>query len=176
MPIYDSMSGPHNPTAKIDCGLGCSHFARRYFENHCCFLFLGLLRCFSSPRSLYPTYIFSREWYGITRTGLPHSEISGFTVVCTYPKLIAAYHVLHRLSVPRHPPCALNNLTKNLLPISIGRLHEKSLRSLHHNIQLSKNSVNLLIYPFLGGDNRDRTGNLRLARATLSHLSYIPKE
>ena len=108
---------PNNPTAKIDCGLGCSHFARRYFGNHYCFLFLGLLRCFSSPRLLNPAYIFSREWYSITCTGLPHSEISGLSVVCTYPKLIAAYHVLHRLSVPRHPPCALCNLTKNLLPI-----------------------------------------------------------
>ena len=26
------------------------------------------------------------------------------------PKLIAAYHVLHRLSDPRHPPCALSSL------------------------------------------------------------------
>ena len=33
-------------------GLGSSHFARRYFGNHCCFLFLRLLRCFSSPGSL----------------------------------------------------------------------------------------------------------------------------
>ena len=28
-------------------------------------------------------------------------------VICTYPGLIAAYHVLHRLHEPRHPPCAL---------------------------------------------------------------------
>ena len=37
-----------------DCtqsGLGSSDFARRYFRNHCCFLFLRLLRCFSSPGS-----------------------------------------------------------------------------------------------------------------------------
>ncbi len=27
------------------------------------------------------------------------------------PGLIAAYHVLHRLSTPRHPPCTLNSLT-----------------------------------------------------------------
>ena len=27
--------------------------------------------------------------------------------ICTSPKLIAAYHVLHRLREPRHPPCAL---------------------------------------------------------------------
>ena len=39
--------------------------------------------------------------------GLSHSEIFGLMLVCSYPKLIAAYHVLHRLLVPRHPPCAL---------------------------------------------------------------------
>ncbi len=38
---------------------------------------------------------------------LSHSEIFGLTLVCSYPKLIAAYHVLHRLLVPRHPPYAL---------------------------------------------------------------------
>ena len=30
-------------------GLGCSLFARRYLGNHYCFLFLRVLRCFSSP-------------------------------------------------------------------------------------------------------------------------------
>ena len=39
--------------------------------------------------------------------GLSHSEIAGSRVICTYPALIAAYHVLHRLREPRHPPCAL---------------------------------------------------------------------
>ena len=38
---------------------------------------------------------------------LSHSEIFGLSLVCSYPKLIAAYHVLHRLLVPRHPPYAL---------------------------------------------------------------------
>ena len=32
-------------------GLGSFRFARRYSGNHCCFLFLRLLRCFSSPGS-----------------------------------------------------------------------------------------------------------------------------
>ena len=40
--------------------------------------------------------------------GLSHSEIRGSRVICTYPQLIAAYHVLHRLCEPRHPPCALS--------------------------------------------------------------------
>src|SRR3546814_9472459 len=30
----------------------------------CCFLFLWVLRCFTSPRSLYPPYIFRRESLG----------------------------------------------------------------------------------------------------------------
>lgn len=39
-------------------GLGCSQFARRYYGNRGCFLFLGLLRCFSSPSPL-PDAIYS---------------------------------------------------------------------------------------------------------------------
>ena len=41
----------------------------------------------------------------------PHSEICGSLNICFLPQLIAAYHVFHRLSVPRHPPCALSCLT-----------------------------------------------------------------
>ena len=43
--------------------------------------------------------------------GFPHSDISGSMDICSSPKLFAAYHVLHRLLVPRHPPCALYSLT-----------------------------------------------------------------
>jgi hypothetical protein len=50
----------------------------------------------------------------MTLRGLPHSEIVGLKVVSTYPTLIAGYHVLRRLLVPRHPPYALCSLTKNL--------------------------------------------------------------
>ena len=47
----------------------------------------------------------------VFRIGFPHSEIHGSKVMCTSPWLIAAYHVFHRLLVPRHPPCALFCLT-----------------------------------------------------------------
>ena len=43
--------------------------------------------------------------------GFPHSEISGSTDICSSPKLIAACHVLRRLLMPRHSPCALYSLT-----------------------------------------------------------------
>jgi hypothetical protein len=42
--------------------------------------------------------------------GFPHSEICGSEFVRNSPQLIAAYHVLHRLSAPRHPPNALKAL------------------------------------------------------------------
>ena len=44
----------HTPVC-THTGLGSSHFARRYFGNRCFFLFLRLLRCFSSPGSLRNT-------------------------------------------------------------------------------------------------------------------------
>ena len=43
--------------------------------------------------------------------GFPHSDISGSLFICNSPKLFAAYHVLHRLLMPRHSPCALSSLT-----------------------------------------------------------------
>ena len=39
--------------------------------------------------------------------GFPHSEIPGSKLVLSSPGLIAEYHVLHRLLLPRHPPNAL---------------------------------------------------------------------
>ena len=54
----------------------------------------------------------------------PHSDTSGSMDICSSPKLFAAYHVFHRLLVPRHPPCALISLTS---PLSI-RVYKKGLR------------------------------------------------
>ncbi len=75
-----------------------------------CFLFLQVLRWFTSLSSLPETYGFSFRILHVQRSGFPHSEIFGSTPVCGFPKLIAADHVLHRLPSPRHPPCALSSL------------------------------------------------------------------
>ena len=48
---------------------------------------------------------------GVCPAGFPHSEIHGSMDICSSPWLFAAYHVFLRLSVPRHPPCALSCLT-----------------------------------------------------------------
>ena len=63
---------------------------------------------------------FHTLWIGVwihevCSCGFPHSDIHGSMDICSSPWLFAAYHVFHRLLVPRHPPCALLRLT--LLPV-----------------------------------------------------------
>ena len=68
-----------NPRWISSSGLGSSYFARHYSRNRFFFLFLWVLRCFSSPRSLHIHY-FTYVWI----TGLfppaefPHSDIYGY--------------------------------------------------------------------------------------------------
>ena len=56
-------------------------------------------------------YLIQRTIRRYCLRGFPHSEISGSTDICSSPKLIAACHVLRRLLMPRHSPCALYSLT-----------------------------------------------------------------
>ena len=61
----------------------------------------------------FPTYAYliQRRLTEYCSAGFPHSEILGSTPMCGSPRLIAACHVLHRLLMPRHSPCALYSLT-----------------------------------------------------------------
>ena len=52
------------------------------------------------------------EWYVFNVPGCPIRKSADVTIVCISPQLIAAYHVLLRLSEPRHPPCALIRFKK----------------------------------------------------------------
>ena len=75
-----------------------------------CFLFLRVLRCFTSPGlprtamdSPYVTAVLPAVGFPI-RTSTDQSLVGGS------PWLIAATHVLRRLLEPRHPPHALSSL------------------------------------------------------------------
>ena len=57
--------------------------------------------------------------------GLSHSEIRGSKVICTLPRLIAAYHVLHRLREPRHPPYALSYFLYDCILVTRFRITNK---------------------------------------------------
>ena len=48
---------------------------------------------------------------GLQPAGVPHSDIQGSMLICSYPWLFAACHVLLRLREPRHPPHALGYFT-----------------------------------------------------------------
>ena len=77
-----------------------------------------------------PTYVFSRRYGGMTRRGFPHSDTPGSKLVCSSPRLFAAYCVLHRLLAPRHSPYALSSLTigidswRTLMPFCSTRLRQ----------------------------------------------------
>ncbi len=91
-------------------GLGYFPFARRYLENHFCFLFLRVLRCFSSPRlPLHPMYSDVDDKV-LTLPGCPIQTSPDQSLFSSSPKLFAAYHVFLRLLIPRHPPFALYSL------------------------------------------------------------------
>lgn len=70
----------------------------------------------------FPTYTYFIQctFLEYCSRGFPHSEICGSKAVCASPQLIAACHVLHRLLMPRHSPCALISLTfvESVLPDS----------------------------------------------------------
>ena len=76
-----------------------------------CFLLLRVLRCFSSPRSPHATMYSSHDTGALPPVGCPIRKSPDQSLFSGSPKLIAAYHVLHRLSLPRHPPYALCSLT-----------------------------------------------------------------
>ena len=65
----------------------------------------------SVPRVPFHTLWIGVWMHEVFSCGFPHSDISGSRDICSSPKLFAAYHVFHRLLVPRHPPCALTTLT-----------------------------------------------------------------
>src|SRR4030095_16756742 len=84
-----------------------------------CFLFLPVLRCFSS-RGWLPAYA---GYHAFNMIGCPIRKSAYITLVCSSPQLIAAYHVLRRLSEPRHPPYALKCFKRviNLFEFAVTR-------------------------------------------------------
>ena len=111
--LVDVLTGPTTPEIKsLVWALPTSLAATMGISDR--FLFLCLLRCVTSAGIALLPYEFGQQLWDITPTGFPHSEISGSKLLSSSPELIAGLRVLHRLSIPRHPPTALSNLIKNL--------------------------------------------------------------
>ena len=75
-------------------GLGSSAFARRYLRNRCFFLFLRVLRCFSSPGSLPHVMDWRTDDGGSLRRVSPFRNLR----ITGYLLLPEAYRSLSRLS------------------------------------------------------------------------------
>ena len=75
-------------------GLGSSRFARRYSGNRCFFLFLRLLRCFSSPGSLPYVMDWRMDTYSLCTWVSPFRYLR----IKAYLQLPEAFRSLSRLS------------------------------------------------------------------------------
>ena len=91
-------------------------------------------------------YLFQRRMTAYCAAGLPHSDISGSLDICSSPKLFAACHVLHRLLMPRHSPCALSSLTCS----SQSPLRSVSAASLSASVENSARSLASRLSPKTG--------------------------
>ena len=83
-------------------------------ESHFVFSSWGYLDVSVPPVSLHYAMNLRNDTYAFNVRGFPHSEIRASSDICSYTRLIAACHVLHRLPVPGHSPCALSSLTFGL--------------------------------------------------------------
>jgi hypothetical protein len=130
---------------------------------------------------------------GITLVGFPHSDISGSTPACGSPELFAANHVLHRLSMPRHPPCALSSLTQpccRLCCLPTYGLKTRVQCTMHTDPSNHQDASRIALVTcnqirvtarlfsfqsaFRNGGNGTRTRDPRLAKPMLYQLSYSP--
>jgi hypothetical protein len=110
-PLPACASSAPQPRGKFpSTGLGYSPFARHYWGNHYCFLFLRVLRCFTSPGSLPTTIDSSPDTPTFVGVGFPIQRSTDHSLVDGSPWLFAATRVFRRLLKPRHPPYALCSL------------------------------------------------------------------
>ena len=95
----------YNPARCLDTrGLGSCAFARHYLRNHSYFLFLRVLRCFSSPRS---PRISEDAVTGSLRPGSPirtSADQRAFAPPRGFSQLVTSFFASES---HRHPPCAL---------------------------------------------------------------------
>ena len=85
-------------------GLGWFRFARRYSGSRGFFLFLRLLRCFSSPRSLPYPILFRHRFHAFNVEGFPIRKSRVKACLAAHRGLSQQCHVLHRFLAPEHPP------------------------------------------------------------------------
>ena len=124
-------------------------------------------------------YLIQRTITEYCSAGFPHSEISGSTDICSSPKLIAACHVLRRLLMPRHSPCALYSLTSSVrialrALLTNSRLRDSVLLNYAGNHRfLRKIVIVTLIFPDVVPQLKFTTFLLVLTKRPLCCLAFL---
>ncbi len=169
-----------------------------------CFLFLRVLRCFTSPGSRPAAMNSPQDAAVLPAAGFPIRTSTDQSLVGGSPWLFAATHVLHRLLEPRHPPHALSSLVTHNSGLSSSRSSDAGSRSRSRSqvfgiANLARTSWSMLSYPSYsvvrvlrpappssggapgpegpekpGGADRIRTDDIQLAKLALYQLSYSP--
>ena len=128
----------------------------------------------------------------MTPAGFPHSEIHGSQFAFNFPWLIVDRYVLHRLPMPRHPPCALLSLTLSsflttcrapiMLESLLGSYNLQNYSYYPNFTSLYLNFVSFFIQfsryrsllAELVGSNGLEPSTSRLSGVRSNHLSYEP--
>ena len=120
--------GPTTPDSPCESsGLGCSEFARHYYRNHGCFLFLRVLRWFTSPGSL------DEPMYSAQRNKCSHLLGSPIRISPD-----------HRLLAP---PRSFSQLATSFIACSCQGIHTHALSSLTIKLTPYTESVPLALTP-----------------------------
>ena len=102
--VFSAVGGPTTPgVARDNPGLGSCAFARHYLRNRFYFLFLWVLRCFSSPRSPRDLVAVS----GSLPTGFPIRTSAGHRAFAPHRGFSQLVTSFFASESHRHPPCAL---------------------------------------------------------------------
>ena len=117
-PPASSSSSQYNPVVlqppycRNNMGLGSFPFARHYLGNHCYFLLLRLLRCFSSARSRIIQHTFSMLGCPIRKS----ADQFAFANPRSLSQLITSFIASESLGIPRVPLFTFFSLMALLLP------------------------------------------------------------
>ena len=106
-----TVADPTTPTAPKCNGFGLFRFRSPLLSESRFLSFPSGTEMVHFPEFARSQLCIHRDVRRFYQRGFPHSEIPGSKPACGSPRLIAACHVLHRLLLPRHPPCALSSLT-----------------------------------------------------------------
>ena len=102
----------------------------------------------------FPTYCYliHKRLTEYCSAGFPHSDIHGSMPAFDSPWLIVDRYVLHRLPMPRHPPCALISLTffRIMCPLLIfsTRLYCSIFTHLTLTLKVSNICYIISLFPF----------------------------